>query len=81
MGKLSENRFFVTSKCATATRAEQQSRRRWPPNFAKVILVAVSVEQCRFPDFYASASRLREAVCKKLARLTHSLWWSKDADA
>ena len=72
--------FFATLTWATAARAEPSPPRRWPPNFAQEILVAVSVERCRFPDFYASASWLWDAVCKKLATLTHSPWYSHDAD-
>ena len=56
MGKSLENRYFlVTPPRGMAARAEPWPPRRWPPNFAQGILVAVPVEQCRFPDFYASA--------------------------
>ena len=44
--------FFDTSYRATAARAEQLPLRRWAPNFAHVILVAVPSGLFRFLDFF-----------------------------
>ena len=80
-GQIGRNHFFLTSTCATAARAEQPPRSRWPPNFAPEVRVSGPTELYRFPDFYALASWSRDALSEKMGGLTRSLWKSHDANA
>ena len=76
--------IVLTKMCrrdGASTPGDRHTPRRWPPNFAHVIFVAVSVEQCRFPDFYASASRLYQGECVSLASFLQTASRTQDADA
>ena len=75
--------IILTKVCrrdGASTPGDRHNPRRWPPNFAHMMLVAVPSGWCRFPDFYASASLLYHGECVSLASFLQTASRSQDAD-